>query len=287
MAPTDVTTKLFHRGSPIYNINESFSDEVLSVQDILMDPDQLRGRDEFLWDDRPRRYVFDREVEEQPVRNRPTWHVGRLRALDEIVDEADVSRFNSRLIDRLIKRRARDIAEGIFSKDTPIAFQGNSVFLPVLGEIALGIDLSNVGTEEEVIGCLRGKGQEAVAELIEEHLSALEQDPDEQPVVFESLRSLATFILMHPQLKPPMVGSAPNGLMELTWCLENHSNPDGYWGKGNCVVSLRFLASGLVHYVALSAPNRKDEERITKRGDAKREFVLRSLGEFVPRITNA
>ena len=283
MAPTDVNTKVFRRGSSIPDINESFFDKPLSVREILLDLDQLPGRDEFLSDDRPRRYVLDREMEEQLVRNRPPWHVARLLAMDEIVEEADVFRFESRLIDQLMKWRTRNISEGIFSKDTPIAFQGT----PVSGSVAFRIDLSNLDTTEEVIGRLREKGHEAVAEQIEEHLSALEQDPDEKPVVFESLRSLATFILMHSQLKPPMVGSAPNGLMELTWCLENHSNPDGYWGEGNCVVSLRFLASGLVHYVALSAPNRTDEERISKRGDAKREFVLRSLGEFVPRITNA
>ena len=144
----------------------------------------------------------------------------------------------------------------------------------------------SMDTQEEVIAHLRERGRAAVAEQIQEHLNELEQEADEKPVLLKSLKSLAGFILTHSQLKPALVSSTPDGLMGMTWCLPNQDNGDGYWGEGNCVVSLRFLPSRLIHYVALSAPKRQGEERITKRGDATTAYVLRSLGEFVPRITN-
>ena len=72
--------------------------------------------------------------------------------------------------------------------------------------------------------------------------------------------------------------------MEAEWHLRDNGNPDSMWGKGDGIVSLKFQESGLIQFVALSSPHREGEQRITKRDESTREFMMTSLGEFAPKI---
>ena len=136
-----------------------------------------------------------------------------------------------------------------------------------------------------LIGYLEEKGHLTVASHIHRCLELRSEDPDEAPIVIESLRSLATFIVMTPNLLTPIVSSDPEGLMELEWHLQDNGDPGTFWGRGNGVVSLKFLRSELVQFVTLSGPHQKGVERLRKQGNSTREYLLSSLGEFAPRIT--
>ena len=142
-------------------------------------------------------------------------------------------------------------------------------------------------SEAALTAYLRDRGKGPVADRIDKFLNIFAEEPDEAPIVIDSLRSLVGFVLMIPTLRTPIVGSDPEGLMELEWHLADNGNPDSFWGRGNGVVSLKFLTSGLVQYVALSGPHQKDVERLQTQGVSTKEYMLRSLGEFTSKITHA
>ncbi len=142
-------------------------------------------------------------------------------------------------------------------------------------------------SEAALTAYLRDRGKGPVADRIDKFLDILAQEPDEAPIDFDSLRSLVSFVLMSPTLRPPIVGSDPEGLMELEWHLADNGNADSFWGRGKGVVSLKFLTSGLVQYVALSGPHQKGVERLQTQGVSTKEYMLRSLGEFTSKITHA
>ena len=140
-------------------------------------------------------------------------------------------------------------------------------------------------SQDVLASFLKENGHQSVADRIERHLALLSEDPDEPPIVIESLRSMVGLIVMVPNLGTPIVGSDPEGLMELEWHLPDNGDPDSFWGRGSGVVSLKFLSSGLVQYVALSGPHQKGIERLRKQGESTKQYLLSSLGEFTPRIT--
>ena len=101
---------------------------------------------------------------------------------------------------------------------------------------------------------LRHRGQTLIADRIQRYFDVRDQEPDEPPIISESLSSLVSFMVQESNLLPPIIGSDPEGQMEIEWHLRDNGDPGSVWGKGNGVVSLRFLKSGEIHYVALSGP---------------------------------
>ena len=174
------------------------------------------------------------------------------------------------LAPRLIKESAVTIAA------VPVSDAGNEADTDPTPE---------TNNQDVLVSFLKENGHRSVADRIERFLALLSEDPDEPPIVIESLRSMVGFIVMVPNLETPIVGSDPEGLMELEWHLPDNGDPDSFWGRGNGVVSLKFLTSGLVQYVALSGPHQKGIERLRKQGESTRRYLLSSLGEFTPRIT--
>ena len=141
---------------------------------------------------------------------------------------------------------------------------------------------SSLDTVEKVLQYLDEHGRADTARDVAEHISLLEDD--DPPVIVESLRYMAEFMLMHPQLKMPFVWSTPDGgLMGLEWHIENESDPSGLWGHTG-IVTLVFWASGLVRFVALSGSVELGDYRLQASGTTTREYVLRSLGEFTDKI---
>lgn len=147
------------------------------------------------------------------------------------------------------------------------------------------LPLSPPSEIEVLISALRVYGREEAASRIQVFLTTIDEDPDEPPIVRESLLSMVQFLIQEAQLLPPIVSSDPYGLMELEWHLLDNGDPNTLWGRGNGVVSLKFLKSGSVQYVALSGPKRKGQDRLTRRGNSSKCGMLSELGEFAERIT--
>ena len=130
-------------------------------------------------------------------------------------------------------------------------------------------------------------GCAAAAAKIQEFLAIREEDPDEPPINRESLLSLVQFLIQEPQLLPPVVSSDLDGLMEMEWHLLDNGDPNTPWGRGNGVVSLKFLKSGSIQYVALSGPRRRGQDRLRLHGEATKCEMLADLGEFAQKITTS
>ena len=151
-------------------------------------------------------------------------------------------------------------------------------------DLGYSIELQS-GNKETLLDALRTHGQEATAERIRQFFDLRAEEPDEPPIVIESLRSLVAFVIRTPDLVTPIIGSDPDGLMELEWHLRDNGDPSSFWGRGNGVVSMRFLRLGLIQYVALSGPYSEESERLQAQGVSTRTGMMTSLGEFAPRIT--
>ena len=143
----------------------------------------------------------------------------------------------------------------------------------------------SVDERKVLLDRLAGMGRENVADRIQQFLNIVDDEPDEPHVAMESLRSVVSFIAQQPKLAPPIVGSDPQGLMELEWHLKDNGDPNSVWGRGNGVVSMKFLASGKIQYVALSGPYRSGAEREETQGESTKEDMMDSLGMFAHRIT--
>ena len=138
---------------------------------------------------------------------------------------------------------------------------------------------------DTLISVLEIYGCKSAASRIQEFLAIREEDPDEPPIIRESLLSLVQFLIQEPRLLPPVISSDPSGLMETEWHLLDNGDPNTLWGRGNGVVSLKFLKSGNIEYVALSGPKRKGQDRLRRFGEANKCEVLADLDEFAQRIT--
>ena len=75
--------------------------------------------------------------------------------------------------------------------------------------------------------------------------------------------------------------------MELEWHLMDNGDPSSVWGRGNGVVSMKFVASGNIQFVALSGPYRAGFEREERQGESTKQDIMDSLGVFWSRITTA
>ena len=155
---------------------------------------------------------------------------------------------------------------------------------PPLYSPYLGVT-SGLSRVAELLNCLRLHGQYLIADRIQQFLDVRNEDPEEPPIVTESLRSLVEFIVQEPRLRPPAISSNPEGLMELEWHLADNGDPGSIWGRGNGVVSMRFLHSGNIQYVALSGPYRKGQERLRILGEGTKREMIANLGSFAQRVT--
>ena len=158
-------------------------------------------------------------------------------------------------------------------------------------QVTIGLGMCSVELYSEevevLLSTLRVYGCEVVASSIQEFLSIIEEDPDEPPITRESLLSLVQFLIQEPQLEPPIISSDPNGLMEIEWHLLDNGDPSTPWGRGNGVISLKFLESGNIQYVALSGPRRKGHDRLRLHGESTKCEMLAKLGEFAGKITTS
>ena len=137
-------------------------------------------------------------------------------------------------------------------------------------------------TEPEVSGPLHKlelMGWGSVANSIRQFLELAE--PDDPPFLEDSLKCLASFLAFNPVLSSPIVGADLFGHVELEWHLHSDIDSDTQ-NKG--VVSLRFLETGVIQFVALSKPYREGTERTKLLGKSSPEHIMEELGSFANRI---
>ena len=131
--------------------------------------------------------------------------------------------------------------------------------------------VAEVEKHEEIIAGLRLVGLDEPASRLSYLESLSDDDPDEPPILTESLRHLALFLTNERRLGNPQIGVSPDGLVGAQWYAENGS-----------VVAMEFLTDSLIRFAAISAPAICDVERQRVSGVLSKRETLQAVQPFMP-----
>ena len=127
--------------------------------------------------------------------------------------------------------------------------------------------------QEEIIAILRLFGLGAIADRLGYLQKMVADDPDEQPIVLDSLRQLALFLMSERQLPDPQIGVNASGLMQVEWRVPE----DG-------ILAMEFLPSDFIRFAAVSAPVTHGPQRMTVSGTLGKDATLEAVGVFTSLI---
>ena len=153
----------------------------------------------------------------------------------------------------------------------------------------IGTALIQAAEEEIEIGdALRAHGHDELAVRLAQLRELLAEDPDELDLVLESLRSFADFFIQEERLTVPEVGAGPEGFLEAEWRIpirsEKTVSPDNsYWGRGDGILAMKFLPTGLVQFAATSGPAGLGKERLRTSGTLPKSSIMSAVQTFVSR----
>ena len=127
--------------------------------------------------------------------------------------------------------------------------------------------------QEEIIAIVRLFGLEAIADRLSYLQKMIADDPDEQPIVLDSLRQLTLFLMSERQLPDPQIGVNASGLMQVEWRVPE-----------NGILAMEFLPSDFIRFAAVSAPVTHGPQRMTVSGTLRKDATLEAVGEFTSLI---
>ena len=149
-----------------------------------------------------------------------------------------------------------------------------------------------IAEENEVVDALRSHGLDEVAARLAHVGAMLSDDLDGPDLVIESLRSFADFFMQQHRLPVPEIGVGPQGYLEAEWRLPANggamvASDERYWGRGDGILAMKFLPTGLVQFAATSGPAGQGKERLTTRGILPENRVMSAVQTFVSRLAVA
>ena len=146
-----------------------------------------------------------------------------------------------------------------------------------------------IAEEKEIVDALRSHGLKELAARLA-HLGAMiADDPDEPDLVIESLHSFADFFMQEERLPVPEIGVDPEGFVEAEWRIPANGGgmaapDDRYWGRGDGILAMKFLPTGLVQFAATSGPAAHGTERLRTSGILPRNRIMPAVQTFVSRL---
>ena len=150
--------------------------------------------------------------------------------------------------------------------------------------------IMEVTEEKEILDALRSHGLNEVAARLAQLIEMLDEDPDEPDLAIESLRSFAEFFIQEARLPVPEVGAGPEGFVEAEWRISTNgegmvASEKSYWGRGDGILAIKFLPTGLVRFAATSGPAGQGKERLRTSGILPTNSILPAVQTFVSRLT--
>ena len=153
---------------------------------------------------------------------------------------------------------------------------------------------------EDVLRYLRSRGLDDLAGDLEYKKCIIEEDSDELPISPESVREFAGFVSREPMGSSPNVIVDSNGYVGLEWIIPDQlvSRPgaevvttergdDHVWGKGDGVLGLWFLPSGMVRVCGTSGPVGQGIERMRVNSIVPPAHVMSEVMPFLSRLERA
>jgi len=127
--------------------------------------------------------------------------------------------------------------------------------------------LSSATEQEEIIAVLRLHGLDAIADRLGYlHRIALD-DLEVEPMVIESLRELALFLMSERQLPDPQIAISPEGYAQVEWRVGERG-----------ILAMEFLpCDGLIRFAAISAPAQRGVQRISVHGTLPKDHALNAV----------
>lgn len=121
-------------------------------------------------------------------------------------------------------------------------------------------------TRTEMTSALRESGLEESADRLG-HLQRLaDEDPDEEPIAISSLRHLTSFLIDERHLGQPDIGVSPDGVALAQWRV-----------KGNGILVMEFLGSGLIRFAGTSGPDSQGGEPLRVSGTLPKTKALQAI----------
>ena len=134
----------------------------------------------------------------------------------------------------------------------------------------------DAGRYAAAIAVLRRDGLARSADRLS-YLSKLPDDePDEPPIVAESLDALVSFLVAHRHLDPPAIGVTDDGLAEIVW----RTLDEG-------IVKLDFLTTGWVRFAGISTGILEGDAGGSVSGVYPVDHAMAALAPFIEQVPAA
>lgn len=148
---------------------------------------------------------------------------------------------------------------------------------------------TEVVEEKEIVDALKSHGLNEVANRLVQLKEMIAEDPDEPDLVIESLRSFADFFMQESHLPVPEIGAGPEGFLEAEWRIPSSggrkaASDESFWGRGDGILAMKFLPTGLVRFAATSGPAGQGKERLRTSGILPRNSILPAVQTFISRL---
>ena len=149
--------------------------------------------------------------------------------------------------------------------------------------------IMEITEEKEIVDALKSQGLNEVVNRLVQLKEMIAGDPDEPDLAIDSLRSFAEFIMEETHLPIPEIGAGPEGFVEAEWRIppggeRKAASDESYWGRGDGILAMKFLPTGLVRFAATSRPAGRGKERLRTSGILPRNSILPAVQTFVSRL---
>ena len=126
-------------------------------------------------------------------------------------------------------------------------------------------------SHEQILAALPPSGLGPIAKrLTYLHEITSDDDPDEPPVEFSSLRQCALFFASEPSHRDAELGISPDGLVQAQWR-----------AKSGGVLAIRFLTNGFLQFAGVSE-SVTPAERLRVHGTLPKDQALQAVKPFLP-----
>ena len=129
--------------------------------------------------------------------------------------------------------------------------------------------LHMVMTSREIINLLRELGRSSVADRLDYLERLHDDDPDEPLMEFESLRTLASFVLSEGQFPDPEIGLTPRGVAVGQWRI----SPDG-------ILAMEFLPNDWIRFAGIGRAGQPSGHRPRISGELEKHKAIDAVRDF-------
>ena len=136
--------------------------------------------------------------------------------------------------------------------------------LPWRMQIELATDWREITT---IIGLF---GMSSIVDRLTYLYKLAEDDPDEKPIVLESLRRFAIFLMSSRRLSDPQIGTSLDGFAHAVWRVSDYG-----------ILAMDFLPSGNVRFAAIIQPQKPGDQEWSVDDVLPPERMMRAIEPFI------